>query len=113
MQEQKFKKTNYYTSTSKKVVDFCIGFFVFIFFNALSPLGLLLISNFIDETIVLLYLISIPLINIMVIIFAFKLKRKFIGIGIITELILSFILFLLLILFIGDMSHLTVFDGSL
>ena len=102
--ENKEISKNYYTDTGKKVIDFLIGFFgsyiVYTIFSFIAGLILPLADGlfsygFEEYSIALpfLFMMTIIIIFICSIWFAFKFNRRFIAFGIITALSLPLLAF--------------------
>lgn len=73
-------KNDYYTSTGRKIGDFCIGFFgIFIVASVLSTITMLVFFNAFIVSIILLFIVVFG------VIFSFKKGRRYIGIGIIAS----------------------------
>jgi len=105
------EKEDYYTSTGRKVGDFCIGFFgTGIALQIISGVFFLFVTfifgNNPDQSLIyltlLLSIIILLALYILGIVIAFKKGRRFIGIGIISTILVPLLLFgACIILFAG------------
>lgn len=103
-QENKEVDINHYKNTSNKIIDFIIGFFgsyiAYVFLGFIITLLLHLFYNlfpysFGEYSIIstFLFVITIIIISISTIWFAFKAKRRFIAFGIITAISMPLLAF--------------------